>query len=132
MAATSKSEQSKLEGAIKWFDVRSRDVGMWAFALNRITAIGLVVYLFLHLVVLSTLARGPEAYENFLALIKSPVFVFGEWLVVVAGLYHGLNGIRIGLTSFGIAVPYHKQIFYVLLVLAILGSLIFGIRMFTA
>jgi succinate dehydrogenase / fumarate reductase cytochrome b subunit len=132
MAVTSERDPSKLAGAMKWFDVRSRDVGMWAFALNRITAIGLVVYLFLHLVVLSTLARGPEAYESFLQIIKSPVFVFGEWLVVIGGLYHGLNGIRISLTSFGIAVPYQKQIFYVLLVIAILGSLIFGIRMFSA
>lgn len=132
MAVTSKSEQSKLEGAAKWFDVRSRDVGMWAFALNRITAIGLVVYLFLHLVVLSTLARGPEAYDRFLEIIKSPVFIFGEWLVVAAGLYHGLNGIRIALTSFGIAVPYQRQIFYALFLITALVSLIFGIRMFSA
>ncbi len=132
MAVTSKTNQSKLVGAIKWFDVRRRDVGMWAFALNRITAIGLVVYLFLHLIVLGKLAGGPEAYDSFIAIVKSPMFIFAEWLVVVGGLYHGLNGLRIGLTSFGIAVPYQKQIFYVLFVIAVLGSLIFGIRMFTA
>ena len=132
MEVTSEPNQSKLGGAIKWFDARNRDVGMWAFALNRLTAIGLVVYLFLHLVVLSTLARGPQAYESFLAIIKSPVFVFGEWLVVIGGLYHGLNGIRIALTSFGLAVPYQKQIFYVLFVIAALAGLIFGIRMFSA
>ena len=132
MESTSERNQSKLKGAIEWFDVRSRDVGMWAFALNRITAIGLVVYLFLHLAVLSTLAGGPEAYDRFLELIKSPVFVFGEWLVVVGGLYHGLNGLRIGLTSFGIAVPYQKQIFYIVFLIAAVFSLIFGIRMFTA
>ncbi|HEX6304696.1 MAG TPA: succinate dehydrogenase, cytochrome b556 subunit [Anaerolineales bacterium] len=132
MAVTGEKDASKLAGAIKWFDVRRRDVGMWAFALNRITAIGLVVYLFLHLAVLSTLARGPEAYDRFLELIKSPVFVFGEWLVVIGGFYHGLNGIRIGLNSFGIAVPYQKQIFWVLFVIAALASIIFGIRMFSA
>jgi succinate dehydrogenase / fumarate reductase cytochrome b subunit len=132
MAVTSEPNQSKLEGAIKWFDVRNRDVGMWAFALNRLSAIGLVVYLFLHLVVLSTLSGGPQAYDSFLSIIKSPVFVFGEWLVVIGGLYHGLNGIRIALTSFGFAVPYQKQIFYVLFVIAALASLIFGIRMFSA
>lgn len=132
MVATSETDQSRWAGAIKWFDARGRAVGMWAFALNRITAIGLVVYLFLHLVVLSTLARGPEAYARFLATIKSPGFIFLEWLVVAAGLYHGLNGIRIALTSFGIAVPYQKQLFYVLFVIAALASLIFGIRMFTA
>ncbi|MEJ2706872.1 MAG: succinate dehydrogenase, cytochrome b556 subunit [Anaerolineales bacterium] len=131
MATPAKTQPNSPRNFLKWFDIRWRDSGMWAFALNRLTAIGLVFYLFLHLGVLSTLAQGPEAYGSFLQLIKSPVFVFGEFLVVIAGLYHGLNGIRIVLTSFGIAVPYQKQLFYVLFLLAVAGSVIFGIRMFT-
>jgi len=115
-----------------WFDPRWRDVGFWAFILNRVTALGLTFYLYLHLIVLGKLAQGPGAYDDFLATIRSPLFVFGELLVVAAGLIHGLNGLRIALTSFGIAIPYQKQIFYVLITIAILGSLIFGIRMFTA
>jgi succinate dehydrogenase / fumarate reductase, cytochrome b subunit len=118
--------------AIQWFDARSRSAGMWAFALNRVTGLGLTVYLFLHLAVLSTLARGPEAYDGFVALVKSPVFLFGEWLVVVAGFYHGLNGIRIVLTSFGIAVPYQKAMFFIILILTAIISLVFGIHMATA
>jgi len=122
----------KPSNAIKWFDPRSRQVGSWAFILNRITALGLTFYLFLHLGILSQLAQGPDAYDGFLATIHSPVFVFGEFLVVSAGIIHGLNGIRIALNSFGIAVPYQKQLFAGLMVLAILGSLIFAVRMFTA
>lgn len=118
--------------AIQWFDARSRSAGMWAFALNRITGLGLTVYLFLHLAVLSTLARGPEAYDGFVALVKSPVFLIGEWLVVVAGFYHGLNGVRIVLTSFGIGVPYQKVLFYVIFILTAVIGLVFGIHMFTA
>ena len=41
-----------------WFDVRKRSVSSWAFALNRLTGLGLTLYLFLHLIVLSTLLRG--------------------------------------------------------------------------
>ncbi|RPI30760.1 MAG: succinate dehydrogenase, cytochrome b556 subunit [Chloroflexota bacterium] len=115
-----------------WFDVRRRSAGMWAFVLNRVTAIGLVVYLFIHLVVLSSLARGPQAYDDFIELVKSPLFIFSELLVVIGGLYHGLNGLRIALTSFGVAVPYQRQLFYVFLAITIIGSLIFAFRMFTA
>ena len=118
--------------AIKWFDPRWRQMGYWAFSLNRITALGLTFYLFLHLGILSQLAQGPDAYDGFLATIRSPWFVFGEFLVVSAGIIHGLNGIRIALTSFGIAIPYQKQLFLGLMVLAILSSLIFALRMFTA
>jgi succinate dehydrogenase / fumarate reductase cytochrome b subunit len=90
---------------------------------------GLTVYLFLHLAVLGTLARGPEAYDNFVALAKSPLFVLGELLVVAAGLYHGLNGLRVAFTSFGIGVTQQRWIFYGLLILTVVGSLIFAVRM---
>ncbi len=118
--------------AVRWFDVRGRKLGAWAFALNRLTGLGLAFYLFLHLIVLGQLAQGPGAYDNFLALIHNPIFVLGELLVVIAGLIHGLNGVRIALTSFGIAVPYQKQLFSALMLIAVVGSLIFAVRMLTA
>lgn len=126
------TNQPSPSNLIKWFDPRWRKVGTWAFILNRITALGLTLYLFLHLIVLSLLARGPEAYDTFLEIIHNPVIIFGELLVVAAGLIHGLNGLRVVITSFGIAVPYQKQLFYGLLAVALIGSLIFAIRMFTA
>lgn len=125
-------QKSKTSGIVKWFDPRFRQPGTWAFILNRVTALGLTVYLYLHLIVLGNLARGPEAYDGFLATIKSPIFIFGELLVVAAGLIHGLNGIRIALNSFGIYVPFQRQIFYGIMVLSIIASVIFGVRMFTA
>jgi len=116
----------------RWFDPRDRDWGTLAFILNRITALGLTFYLFLHLVVLGKLAQGPSAYDDFLATIKNPLFTFGELLVVIASIYHGLNGIRIALATFGNAAPQQKQYFFVTLAIAIIVSLIFAIRMFTA
>jgi succinate dehydrogenase / fumarate reductase cytochrome b subunit len=115
-----------------WFNPAGRKIGGWGFSLNRITALGLTLYLYLHLIILSSLARGPEAYEGFLNLIHSPLYIFGELLVVAAGIIHGFNGIRIVLTSFGIAVPQQKPLLVVLMILAGLASLFFAIRMFTA
>jgi succinate dehydrogenase / fumarate reductase cytochrome b subunit len=116
---------------LQWFNPLGRQLSFSGFSLNRITALGLTLYLYLHLIVLGQLARGPNAYENFLKLIHNPWFVFGEWLVVAAGLIHGLNGIRITLTSLGIVIPQQKQLFIVLMVIAVIGSLIFAFRMFT-
>jgi succinate dehydrogenase / fumarate reductase, cytochrome b subunit len=115
-----------------WFDPRFRSATTWGFILNRITGLGLTLYLTLHLIMLGQLAQGAAAYDNFLKLVSSPIYVLGEVLVVAAGLIHGLNGIRIAFTSFGIAVPYQKQLLYVLMTLAILGSLYFAIQMFAA
>jgi len=114
----------------RWFDPRHRQIGTWAFILNRVTAIGLTVYLFLHLAVLSKLTQGEAGYQSFLLLAKTPLVKFGELLVIAAGLIHGLNGLRIALTSFGVGVQRQKMIFIVLLILAVTGSAYFGYRMF--
>ncbi len=113
-----------------WFDPRNRQPGNWAFILNRITGLGLTLYLFLHLIVLGQLAQGPAAYDNFIALAKSPIFIAGELLVVAAGFIHGLNGIRVGLTTFGIGVSHQKQFFYVIFTVAVVLSAYFALRMF--
>jgi succinate dehydrogenase / fumarate reductase cytochrome b subunit len=115
-----------------WFNPIGRQTGGWAYILNRISALGLTVYLYLHLVVLGQLAKGPEGYDSFVELVSNPIFIAGELLVVAAGILHGLNGIRIVLTTFGIGVAYQKQLFYALMVVAIIAILIFAVRMFTA
>jgi succinate dehydrogenase / fumarate reductase cytochrome b subunit len=113
-----------------WFIPIRRDIGSWAFALNRITAIGLTIYLFLHLAVLGLLAQGPGAYDKFLELTENPFIKLGEWLVVAAGILHGLNGIRIVLTSFGVGVTRQKQLFFGLMAIAVLVILFFTVRMY--
>jgi succinate dehydrogenase / fumarate reductase, cytochrome b subunit len=113
----------------KWFDPRGREIGTWAYILNRITALGLTLYLFIHLIVLSQLAK-PEAYGNFLELTQSWYFKLFELLVLIAGIYHGLNGLRIGLTSFGVGVGRQKPLFWGILILTGLGAFVFFVRMF--
>lgn len=103
---------------MQWFDPRHRNPSSWGFMLNRITGLGLLLYFILHLIVLSQLAQGAQAYDGFVALMKNPLFLVGELLVIAAGIMHGLNGVRIGLTSFGIAGRYQ----FILLVIVALGS----------
>lgn len=117
---------------LRWFDPRGRSLSNYGFILNRITALGLTLYLFLHLIVLSQLAQGPDAYHNFLKLIESPIMKLGELLVVAAVFIHGLNGIRIGLNSFGIAVPRQREIFIGVMVVSVLAIAFFGWKMFLA
>lgn len=115
----------------RWFDPRYRSLSFWAFILNRITALGLTLYLFVHLIVLSQLATGPEAYARFLLFAHLPGVKIGELLVIAAGLIHGLNGIRIALTSFGIATTRQRPLFIGLMLLALAGLIFFGIKMFS-
>ena len=114
----------------QWFNPAHRHAGSIGLAVNRIAGLGLVLYLFLHLAVLSQLAIGPQAYDGFVAMMKSPVFIFGEFLVVAAVLIHGLNGLRIALTSFGFGVRVQRQLLLGLMGVALIGAVIFGVKMF--
>jgi succinate dehydrogenase / fumarate reductase cytochrome b subunit len=51
--------------------------------------------------------------------------------VVAGGILHGLNGLRIVLTTFGVSVTRQKQLFFGLMTLAFIAILIFAVRMFT-
>jgi succinate dehydrogenase / fumarate reductase cytochrome b subunit len=114
---------------LTWFDPRLRAFGTLAFILNRLSGIGRTVYLFLHLIVLGTLARGPEAYDSFIQMAKSPLFVLGELVVVAGGLYHGLNGLRVALTSFGVGVTHQRRLFYAVLAVVLVVAGVFAARM---
>ena len=108
----------KIRSAGRWFDVRRRKMGMWAYALNRITGIALVVYLYLHLAVLSLLKHGPGSWDAFVSLAHSPYFLTLDVILLAGILIHGLNGIRVALTGFGVGVRAQKRLFVTLMLVA--------------
>jgi succinate dehydrogenase / fumarate reductase, cytochrome b subunit len=108
----------KIRRAGRWFDVRRRKLGMWAYALNRITGIGLVVYLYLHLAILSLLTRGPGSWNAFVSLARSPYVLVLEVILLAGVLIHGLNGLRVALTGFDVGVKAQKALFVVLMLVA--------------
>lgn len=122
----------KICRASRWFDVRRRNPGMWAYALNRITGIGLVVYLYLHLGILSLLARGQSSWDSFISLARSP-FVLALDVILLAGiLIHGLNGLRVALTGFDVGVRAQKAFFGVLMLVAAVALVAAALKIFGA
>jgi succinate dehydrogenase / fumarate reductase, cytochrome b subunit len=107
----------KAPGPAAWFDVRRRSTGHWAFSLNRVTGLLLVGYLYLHLAVLSTLLFGARAWDRFLDVATTPLFLGLDVLLVSLLLTHGLNGLRVALIGTGIAPSRQKAMFYSMFVL---------------
>ena len=122
---------TKTKQAARWFDVRRRRAGMWAYALNRITGIGLVIYLYLHLGVLSLLIRGQSAWDTFEGVARSP-FVLTLDVILLAGiLIHGLNGLRLAITGFGFSMGAQKALFIIVMLIGATTLLIAAIKIFT-
>ena len=71
-----------------WFEPRWRDIGAWAFIANRISAVGLTLYLFMHLVVLSTRGTSPFPLA---APIGGSLLILG-WLLLALSAFVGRAG----------------------------------------
>jgi len=89
-----------------WLEPRWRDPGWWAFALNRLTGHILVLYLVLHLIILSQLADGPAGWNRLLGVFGSRPFLVADTLLIAAVVFHGLNGLRVAALTFGMGARH--------------------------
>lgn len=101
-----------------------RGLGMWAFWLHRLTGLAIAGYLLMHILVISTVVGGANNFNAAMQFLKAPIFVLLEMGLLAVILIHGLNGIRIVLFDLGYGVKNQKQIFIVLMLLAIIPFVI--------
>jgi len=95
-----------------WFDPRGRALGGFAFSANRVTGLGLVLYLYLHLGVLSLLLFGERSWNDFIRLATSWAFLSLDVLLIFGILYHGLNGIRVALVGSGLVADRQRALWW--------------------
>lgn len=108
---TNQPETPQKRQPLEWFNVRGRrGLGMLAFMGMRLSGIALVIYLYLHLYLLSQLASGPAAWDAFVALAKTPAFLLLDVVLIAGILAHGLNGLRLALIGFGIAISSQRAL----------------------
>lgn len=93
---------------------RPMAVGMWAWWLQRVTGLGLVGYLFLHVFLMGpSLLRGSSAFDRMLSMLMgSKPFLLLDLALLAAVLVHGINGIRLILFDLGLGIPHQKKVFW--------------------
>lgn len=104
-----------------WLEPRWRDPGWLAFALNRLTGHILILYLVLHLIVLSQLAEGAAGWDRLMGVFGSRPFLVADVLLIAAVVFHGLNGLRVAALTFGFGTG--RTLTLILLVLAVSAAL---------
>lgn len=74
----------------------------YLYLFHRLTGIGMLLFVMMHLVA-TTIFRiqGQDVWEATMALLNNPVLRVGEFLVVIAFVYHALNGIRLAMQELG-------------------------------
>ena len=85
-----------LEQSVKY---RGR-MGQWAWIFHRVSGLGVLLFLTVHIVDTSFVYFAPPLYEEALKLYKSVPFGIGEIFLAGALLYHAFNGLRVALVDF--------------------------------
>lgn len=83
--------RTALAGYVRY---RGRE-GHWSFLLHRLTGLGTLLFLIIHILDTSTVYFFPSLYDHAIALYRSTPLMIGEIALVFAVIYHGVNGLRI-------------------------------------
>ncbi|OPZ79718.1 MAG: Succinate dehydrogenase/Fumarate reductase transmembrane subunit [bacterium ADurb.Bin431] len=101
MAETAKHYKNRL-GLWGWLGGGRYGLERYAYALHRITGMGILLYFVLHIFVTGSRLGGRESWTKWMGGFESGIFEVGEYLVFIAVAYHALNGIRLALTELGL------------------------------
>ena len=77
-----------------------REPRMWAWALNRLAGIAIVLFLFIHIGEMTAIVWGADTYNEATNIYKQDWFRPFEVLLVGAVVYHGIYGLRVMLLDF--------------------------------
>ncbi|MEK6777492.1 MAG: succinate dehydrogenase, cytochrome b556 subunit [bacterium] len=90
-------------------------VGFLSWFLHRVTGVLLSVYLVIHVWVVSTVSHGPAGFNQVMAAVQTPMFIFFEVCLLGTVLYHSLNGMRLLIVDTGLGVRHQKGLLFLLM-----------------
>ncbi|MDR7426579.1 MAG: succinate dehydrogenase, cytochrome b556 subunit [Armatimonadota bacterium] len=88
-------------GVRGWIYAGRYGIDRYLYVLQRVSGLGLVLYLLLHIYETGARLRGEAAWTATMALFRHPVFVFLEFVVFAGFIYHALNGVRLMVAELG-------------------------------
>ncbi len=132
-------------GLMGWLAGGRYGAERYAYALHRLTGLGILAYFLMHIFVTGSRVGGPERWDSAMAFFDSPVFKIGEFMVFLAFAYHALNGIRLIFVELGFMVgkpglpsyPYNystlrqRPLFVAAMVIALVLMIIGGADFYT-
>ncbi|MEO5886359.1 MAG: succinate dehydrogenase, cytochrome b556 subunit [Anaerolineales bacterium] len=116
----------------------------YLYLLHRLTGLGLLAYMVLHIFETATRIRGEAAWSQLMALFASWPFKIIEYLLFAAAVFHAMNGIRLMITELGFFLgrpkepvyPYsssikrHRPLTFVIMILTALIIILGGSSLF--
>ena len=82
-------------GVLGWVWGGNYTLERYLYTLHRVTGLGLLLYITLHLGMNGFRLGGVESWEDLMSVFGMSGFKVGEYLVMAAFAYHALNGGRL-------------------------------------
>ncbi|MCC6499439.1 MAG: hypothetical protein IT313_04135 [Anaerolineales bacterium] len=70
-------------------------IGHYAFVMHRISGLGTLTFLTMHILLESTAHYAPQLYNSLNAVLRSPAGLAAEIFMAFLVIFHGVNGYRI-------------------------------------
>jgi succinate dehydrogenase / fumarate reductase cytochrome b subunit len=92
------------------------DLGQYAWIMHRLTGLGVLFFLLVHIIDIMLIGFGRDVYDKSVDFYGNAFLIPMEIALVGAVIYHTLNGLRIVLIDmWSRGVHYQKQLFWVAL-----------------
>jgi succinate dehydrogenase / fumarate reductase cytochrome b subunit len=92
------------------------DLGQYAWIMHRLTGLGVLFFLLVHIIDIMLIGFGRDVYDKSVDFYGNAFLIPMEIALVGAVIYHTLNGLRIVLIDFWAEGVHHqKQLFWVAL-----------------
>ncbi len=105
---------------------RSRG-GMWPWLGQRVTAVVIIVTIMVHLVLTHFVAIGQLSYGNIGERLASGAVLVNDVLLLVAVVYHALNGVRMVALDWGLSGAGARRGFDLFLWVVGVVAIVYGI-----
>ena len=96
--------------------------GQWSWLFHRVTGVGVLLFLLIHIVDITLIGFGPKVYNDGIAIFSLPVVRASSLALIASVLYHAVNGIRIMIIDFWPAGhKYQRAMFWGVVIIAVAG-----------
>ncbi|MCS7184377.1 MAG: succinate dehydrogenase, cytochrome b556 subunit [bacterium] len=108
------------------FTMYKGGINQYLYYLHRITGVGVVLFLLMHIIDTSTVLLGEEVYNKVVSIFHNPIFKLFEVLLGTAVVFHALNGLRIIVFDFSnIPSKYAEPLGMLVVLLSVFSFFLF-------
>ena len=100
--------------------VKNRNPGMLSFWTHRVTGVAVTIFLFLHILTLSSVFLGKAAYDYAISKFDTKIGYIFQYVLLLAVAIHLLNGIRITIADFWCLTRGQKKLLWISLLIFLL------------